>query len=163
MRKLIILHLRFFSLKTGEKLKICLFFITSYICFSQEKLKELVTWLKSKPHYNAERQTSGSIIMDPEIVKRLEDTIDAYLNKEIHSNKRVTLRVKPQFLFRVILKNMGLIELYFMYVFNRVIFKLVIYYQMKKLLTNCAIVLLTFEKVTAYHWEQRVQLLVLKV
>lgn len=63
-------------------------------------MKELVAWLKSKPHYNAERQTSGNLIMDPEIVKKLEETIDAYHSKEIQV-KRIGMRVKPQLLYRV--------------------------------------------------------------
>lgn len=75
------------------------------IC-SQEKLKELVAWLKSKPHFNAERQTSGNLVMDPEIVKHLEDTIDAYRKTEVQI-KRIGMRVKPQLLYRVNLKSLA--------------------------------------------------------
>lgn len=38
--------------------------------------------------------------MDPEIVKKLEETVDCYQNKDIQM-KRVVMRVKPQLLFRV--------------------------------------------------------------
>lgn len=59
-----------------------------------------MAWLKAKPHHNAERQTSGNLIMDPEIVKHLEDTIDTYCKKEMPI-KRIGMRVKPQLIYRV--------------------------------------------------------------
>lgn len=78
-----------------------LFIIIFSADFSEEKLKELVAWLKSKPHYNAERQTSGNLIMDPEIVKILEDTVDAHNNEESQIKRTVVMKVKPQLLYKV--------------------------------------------------------------
>lgn len=46
--------------------------------------------------------------MDPEIIKKLENTIDIYQNKELQI-KRVTMRVKPQLLYRVNIKLFNLI------------------------------------------------------
>lgn len=64
-------------------------------------MNELRDWLKSKPHYNAERQTSGNLIMDPEIIQKLENTIDIYQSKESPIKPVVMMKVKLQFIYMV--------------------------------------------------------------
>ncbi|KAJ8958884.1 hypothetical protein NQ318_019652 [Aromia moschata] len=63
-----------------------------------EKMKELLTWLKSLPVHAVERQTCYSEVIEPEIVEELERIIDKCPTDV--NVKKVTMQIKPSFLYR---------------------------------------------------------------
>lgn len=67
--------------------------------FSDERLKELDKWLKSKPHFNAERQVCGTSNIDAEVVRKIEETVDNY--KKVANTKNVIMQIKPHLLYKV--------------------------------------------------------------
>lgn len=75
-----------------------------YLCirkyFRDEKIKELSVWLRSVPTYSLERQPCGSQNTEAEIVEELEKIVDDYLKTS--SSKKVTMTIKPAFLYKVL-------------------------------------------------------------
>ncbi|KAJ8926749.1 hypothetical protein NQ314_020866 [Rhamnusium bicolor] len=66
---------------------------------SDEKLKELQTWLKTLPTHSIERQTCGSAVLEPEVIEEVEKIVDGCPKSQIA--KKVTMQIKPSFLYRV--------------------------------------------------------------
>lgn len=69
------------------------------MCFSKGKVKEVGDWIKKQPFNNLERQVVGSQIVDPEIVRRIEDIVDDFNAHNTPEQK--VLQVKPHLLYKV--------------------------------------------------------------
>ncbi|KAJ8980060.1 hypothetical protein NQ317_012900 [Molorchus minor] len=63
-----------------------------------EKLKELQTWLKQLPCHSVERQTCGTEIVEPDVIKEIESIVDKCTKSG--KSKKVTMQIKPNFLYR---------------------------------------------------------------
>lgn len=68
--------------------------------FSAERLKELTTWLKEIPAAKAERQTCGAQVLEEELVKAIEETVDTFNSTKQNLNI-ITMQVKPHLLYLV--------------------------------------------------------------
>lgn len=76
-------------------------FYNSYNKFySKEKIKEIVSWLEKQPVNSIERQTCGTLILESDVVKKIEETIED--NKTNKICKHYTMQIKPHLLFKVV-------------------------------------------------------------
>ncbi|XP_057669654.1 5'-3' exoribonuclease 1 [Diorhabda carinulata] len=68
----------------------------------EERFKELQEWLKTLPTNSIEKQTCNSINLEPEVVQELEKMMDSFKSG---STKKVTMQVRPNFLYRPEIQN----------------------------------------------------------
>ncbi|KAL0891892.1 hypothetical protein ABMA27_015146 [Loxostege sticticalis] len=66
----------------------------------QKKANEVNTWLKSQPHTTAVRRECGSDALEPEEMRALWDTLDKQLQDLRDKEKKVTLQVKWNLLYK---------------------------------------------------------------
>lgn len=67
---------------------------------SEERIKELLEWLKKQPASSVERQACGSQSLEPELVKRIEEIVDED-QKHPGAAKDVVLKIRPHLLYKV--------------------------------------------------------------
>lgn len=60
----------------------------------------MTEWLKKQPFSSVEHQTVGTLNVDPEIVKKIEEIVDDF---KVHNatGKQVVMQVKPHLLYKV--------------------------------------------------------------
>lgn len=63
-----------------------------------ENLTKLSAWLKDLPCASAHRQPCGTLTLDEDVVKALEETIDNSQGEE--TKKLITMQVRPHLLFK---------------------------------------------------------------
>ncbi|XP_071053139.1 5'-3' exoribonuclease 1 isoform X2 [Onthophagus taurus] len=64
----------------------------------KEKVAAIVKWIKSQEYYSFERRSCGSCVLEPEVIKCLEKTIDEYVKTA--KPKITNMQVKPHVLYK---------------------------------------------------------------
>lgn len=65
---------------------------------SKERLSEISTWIKAQPYYSVERRPCGTHVLEPEIVKKIEEIVDNY---KLIKPKEIVMKIKPHILYKV--------------------------------------------------------------
>ncbi|XP_060517739.1 5'-3' exoribonuclease 1 [Cylas formicarius] len=65
---------------------------------SEDKIKEIQTWLKTLPIYGLERRPCGRQVAEPEVIQIIEETLDRPTKKLV--SKKVTMQIKPPLLYQ---------------------------------------------------------------
>lgn len=67
--------------------------------YRSNMLKDIVAWLKVELH-GIESRACGMDVVEPELVKEIEEEVEKYLKNQDTKGKAVFLQVKPQLLFK---------------------------------------------------------------
>ncbi|KAK9681238.1 Xrn1 helical domain [Popillia japonica] len=63
----------------------------------KERLSEISTWIKAQPYYSVERRPCGTHVLEPEIVKKIEEIVDNY---KLIKPKEIVMKIKPHILYK---------------------------------------------------------------
>lgn len=68
--------------------------------FRNERVQEIGNWIKNLDYMKIERKSCGLCMLEPEVVKLLENVIDECQKNNV-LNTKVTMQVKPFLLYNV--------------------------------------------------------------
>ncbi|KAI4465247.1 3' exoribonuclease [Holotrichia oblita] len=63
----------------------------------KERLSELSAWIKAQPYYSVERRPCGTHILEPEVVKKIQEIVD---NSKLIKPKEIVMKIKPHILYK---------------------------------------------------------------
>jgi len=70
-----------------------------YECRRSNELNDTIAWLKTELH-GLESRACGMEIVEPDLVKQIEEEVEECLKTEATTSKTVFLQVKPQLLYK---------------------------------------------------------------
>ncbi|GJQ70278.1 putative 5'-3' exoribonuclease [Trypoxylus dichotomus] len=64
----------------------------------KQQLKELSEWIKSRPYYTVERRSCGTLMLEPDVIKMVEEIVSN--SKSTGKVKEIIMKVKPHLLYK---------------------------------------------------------------